>query len=189
MRAFFHNSELKKAASVSVLLLCGSFALFTVTKKFYVFTSSFQLSEQQTSLLNTLGDSALQHLDVPVASILLYNDSVIGTGYNTVLARGDAGGHAEINAISSALRNMGKEKFDALDRNNLKLITTFEPCLMCRGAIVEYRIHHVVFLKPKSLFHWLSQHSREIRYELVKKHGEPEALQDSLFYRHPLYTP
>lgn len=179
---------MKKTALIAIVTLATiSVALLTI-KKFSSFKQDVLLDDHHTALLATLGDSALQHLDVPVASILVYNDTIIGTGYNTVLARGDAGGHAEINAISSALRSMGKERFDSLDRNNLMLVTTFEPCLMCRGAIIEYGIRHVVFLKPKSFLHWLTKHAQEMRYEVTKQHGEPESLQDSLFFKHPLYN-
>lgn len=161
--------------------------LFIAIKKPYSFMQDVELNEHQISLLMALGDSALRHLDVPVASILVYNDTIIGTGYNTVIARGDAGGHAEINALSSALRFLGKATFDSLDRKNLILITTFEPCLMCRGAIIENGIRRVVFLKQKSLLHWMTKHAQELRYEVTKKHGEPESLQDSLFVRHPAF--
>ncbi len=178
---------MRKTGITLIILFIAAAAVFTTIKKFYFVIPDVVLNEGERSVLTTLGDSALQHLDVPVASILLYNDTIIGTGYNTVIGRGDAGGHAEINAISSALRQIGKEKFDALDRNNLTLITTFEPCLMCRGAIVEYKIKNVVFLKPKSLTHWLMKHMQELRYETTKRRGEPEALQDSLFVKHPQY--
>ena len=140
---------IKKTALVAIVTLSGMMVALLTIKKFSSLNQDVLLDDHHAVLLATLGDSALQHMDVPVASILLYNDTVIGAGYNTVVALGEAGGHAEINAISSALRSMGRERFDSLDRNNLMLVTTFEPCLMCRGAIVEYRIRNVVFLKQK----------------------------------------
>lgn len=177
----------KKISLITTLVVGLTILLFVAMQRSYYISPSVALNEQQRNILTALGDSALRYLDVPVASILLYNDTIIGTGYNTVLANGDAGGHAEINAISSALRAIGKEKFDLLNREKLTLITTFEPCLMYRGAIIEYRIRTVIFLKPKSLFHWLIKHAQGLRYELTKKHGEPESLQDSLFIKHPKY--
>ncbi|MEW5797819.1 MAG: nucleoside deaminase [Bacteroidota bacterium] len=179
---------MKKTALIVVITLSVTTITFVATKKFSLVRQNVILDDPQTSLLVTLGDSALQHLDVPVSSILVYNDTIIGTGYNTVIAHGDAGGHAEINAISSALKALGKERFNSLDRKNLVLITTFEPCLMCRGAVIEYNIRNVVFLKQKSLSHWLLKQYQELRYEVTKKQGEPESLQDSLFMKHPRYS-
>jgi tRNA(Arg) A34 adenosine deaminase TadA len=53
--------------------------------------------------LVSLGKKALDSNDVPIAALLLSNGEVIGEGFNTVLRDGNAGGHAEINAISSAI--------------------------------------------------------------------------------------
>ncbi|HXD93649.1 MAG TPA: deaminase, partial [Bacteroidia bacterium] len=61
------------------------------------------------------------------------------------------GGHAEINAISNTIKNIGTQNFNQLNRDSLILITTFEPCLMCRGAIIENRIKHIEFIKEKTL--------------------------------------
>ena len=137
--------------------------------------------------LETLGDSALGSRDVPVAALILYGDSVIGSGYNTVKAAGDAGGHAEINAISSALRRMGEKEFSALNRDSLVLVTTFEPCAMCRGAIVLYNIRRVDILKRKPTAALLREDIRILRYYWQREFSGPEALQDTLFGRHPDY--
>ncbi len=155
--------------------------------RFEFFKPEIHLDGKEISFLEKLGDSALVHLDVPVGSILLFNDSIIGAGYNTVLARNNAGGHAEINAISAAIAAIGKQRFDALDRKKLVLISTFEPCMMCQGAFIEYRINKVVYLKSKPLSLWAYQLIRQLRYELMKSKGQPDSLQDSLFSRHPLY--
>ncbi|MEI2825909.1 MAG: deaminase [Dermatophilaceae bacterium] len=114
----------------------------------------------------------------------------IGRGHNTVLRDGNAGGHADgINAISHAMRMMGTLTFDALDRDDLVLITTFEPCAMCRGAIIEYRIERVGFVEPKSLRHHAGQWLKALDYEVHKVELEPAGLQDSLFRLHPGYDP
>lgn len=173
-------------ALMLVIVLAGAGG-FLIVLRFDIFKPDVHLDQREISILKTLGDSALVHLDVPVASVLLYNDSIIGTGYNTVLARNDAGGHAEINSISSAIASLGKKRFDALDRKKLVLVSTFEPCLMCQGAFIEYRINRVIFLKSKPLSVRTRQYLRQLRYELMKRKGQPASLQDSLFFRHPLY--
>jgi tRNA(Arg) A34 adenosine deaminase TadA len=133
--------------------------------------------------LVALGELALLSNDVPVSAVLLYGPHVIGSGYNTVLRDGNAGGHAEINAISDAIHHMGLKRFSALSRDSLWLITSFEPCLMCRGAILEYRIDHVSFLKAKSIWNLAKEDLRSLRYEFRRRKREPEGLQDSLFLR------
>ena len=49
-------------------------------------------------------------------------------------------GHAELIAIRSAARALGRWRLD-----DCTLIVTLEPCAMCAGAIVQSRIPKVVF--------------------------------------------
>ncbi len=154
---------------------------------YHFFSSENTLSEPVAIRLMNLGRMALPSRDVPVASILMYHDSIIGEGFNTVLRDGNAGGHAEINAISDAMQRMGPTMFSALNRDSLLLISTFEPCPMCRGAILEHRIKQVQFLKPKPLSYLLREDFRGMRYRWLWRQIEPEALQDSLFHSHPGY--
>ena len=56
-----------------------------------------------------LAEIAIQSLpskDVPVAAILIYNNKIIGEGFNTVNKDSNAAGHAEINAISNAIKHI-----------------------------------------------------------------------------------
>jgi tRNA(Arg) A34 adenosine deaminase TadA len=138
--------------------------------------------------LETLGDSALVSRDVPVAALVLYGERVLGSGYNTVKRDGNAGGHAEINAISAAVCAMGLSRFRQLDRDSLLLVTTFEPCAMCRGAIVEYNIKHVEILKRKSVLELAREDLRVLRYYLGRTVVGPASLQDTLFHRHPDFS-
>lgn len=100
--------------------------------------------------LVVLGKEALASGDVPIAAVLLYHGEVIGEGYNTVVRTGNAGEHAEVNAISAAIRSVGAEKFRALDRKELLLVSTFEPCVMCIGACINNGITRVAYLQPKN---------------------------------------
>src|SRR5205085_2015491 len=121
--------------------------------------------------LQTLIDNASQSLksmDVPVGAILIYNDSILSMGFNTVYRDSNAGGHAEINAISNAIHKIGFDAFSHLNRNILVLVSTFEPCMMCRGAILEYNIRRVYFLKEKGLMHWWKNDLKQLRYEWNK---------------------
>lgn len=147
------------------------------------------LSEAHERVLRELGTLAARNRDVPIAAIVLYGDSIIGKGYNTVVRDTDAGGHAEINAISNALAAVGPARFQELSRDSLVLISTLEPCPMCQGAIMEYRIRHVVFLKGRSFLHRVKQLGKQLRYEWNREKGIDEGLQDSLLQEHPDYDP
>jgi tRNA(Arg) A34 adenosine deaminase TadA len=114
-------------------------------------------------------------------------DSILSAGYNTVYRDSSAGGHAEINAISNAIHRIGFDTFSKLDKQKLILVSTFEPCMMCKGALIEYDIRKVYFMKGKGLFHWLKNDAKTIRYELGKAKTGEEGLQDSLFNLHPKY--
>jgi hypothetical protein len=56
---------------------------------------------------------------------------------------------------------------------------------MCKGALMEYKIKSIEFLKPKPLTYWLEKQYNEIGYEISKKKLEGSDLQDSLFRMHP----
>lgn len=71
--------------------------------------------------LMVLAKRSLETLDVPIAAVLMYGETVIGEGFNTVLRNSQAGEHAEINAISSAMKELGMEEFRRLDRKNSSL--------------------------------------------------------------------
>lgn len=172
-----------------VLIVLGAVLAYWTVRKAYVFRSTYTPSTEQVEELTALGQQAIRSGDVPVAALLLYDDTIIGRGCNTVLRDGNAGGHAEVNALSDAFRSLGRERFDRLDRDRMVLITTFEPCAMCRGLILEYRIGHVAFIEPKSLWHWMKEDARSIGYGLTRQRSGPEQLQDSLFRLHPAYDP
>lgn len=121
--------------------------------------------------------------DVPIGAILLYHDSILGKGHNSVVEEGQAGGHAEINAISEALKKTGYRQFMKLDRSALQLISSFEPCPMCRGAIAEYRIKKVIFVKAKDPLYKLRKEIWPDLHYLFQKRRIDSNLQDSLFQR------
>lgn len=137
--------------------------------------------------LVTLGKQSLESNDVPVAALLLYKGEVIGEGFNTVLRDGNAGGHAEINAINSALQKLGPERFRSLDRSSLMLVSTFEPCLMCVGAILNYRIRTVCYLQEKDLSEVMSERKKLVKYFLLRRQALHQNEQILLFRLHPEY--
>jgi tRNA(adenine34) deaminase len=79
--------------------------------------------------------------DVPVGAVLIDSDgNVVAAGRNDKELHGDPTGHAEIVAIREAAKSKGRWRLD-----DLTLVVTLEPCVMCAGAIVAARIPRVVF--------------------------------------------
>lgn len=85
--------------------------------------------------------------EVPIGAIIVCNNEVIATGYNTRETNQSATGHAEINAIKKANVSLGSWRLE-----NCTLYVTLEPCPMCAGAIIQSRISRVVYgaSDPKS---------------------------------------
>jgi len=87
------------------------------------------------SLAATTGD------DVPVAALLVNAaGEVVAKGVNDKEAKADPTGHAEIIAIRNAAAATRDWRLE-----ELTLVVTLEPCVMCAGAIVAARIPRVVF--------------------------------------------
>lgn len=170
-----------------IVVLIMTLALLLLSSQLFLLKSKFSITPSQKDSLISAAAKALQTNDVPVGCIIIYNGEVIGTGFNTVLHDGNTAGHAEINAMNDAVQKIGFKKFAELNRDSLFLITSFEPCMMCRGAIIEYNIKNIVFMKSKGLMHWLKKDAKEFRYEWYKSKTSGDALQDSLFELHPDY--
>ena len=79
--------------------------------------------------------------DVPVGAVVIDPDgNVLGRGFNTREVNKNPLGHAEVNALNDAAKNLGSWRLD-----DCTLVVTLEPCTMCAGAIVQSRIGRVVF--------------------------------------------
>lgn len=163
--------------------------LFATRSRWSALQGEAPLPEQYRAELSTLGGSALASRDIPVAALLIHGGRIIGRGFNTVRRNGHAGEHAEINAISDAMDSLGYDRFMALDRDSLELISTLEPCPMCAGAILEYRIRHVSILKGKPFTADLLQDLRLLPYAARLRSIGSERLQDSLLRLHPDFHP
>ncbi len=88
-----------------------------------------------------IGQAMLSGLDVPVGAVLLDSSGqVVAAAHNERELTGDPTAHAELLAI----QRVGKAKGD-WRLEDLTLVVTLEPCVMCAGAIVAARIPKVVF--------------------------------------------
>ena len=78
--------------------------------------------------------------EVPVGCVIVRNGEIVGRGRNRRERAKTALGHAEIEAIAEANRNLGGWRLW-----ECTLYVTLEPCPMCAGAIVNARIPRVVY--------------------------------------------
>lgn len=78
--------------------------------------------------------------EVPIGAIVVYQNKIIGKGYNQTEILKDATAHAEMIAITSAFQFLNSSRLE-----DCILYTTLEPCPMCSGAIVLSKISLLVF--------------------------------------------
>lgn len=87
-----------------------------------------------------LAEKAFSEGEVPVGAVIVFEDKVIGKGYNKREAKQNALCHGEIEAINEACEFLGSWRLE-----NCTMYVTLEPCPMCTGAIINSRLERVVF--------------------------------------------
>lgn len=104
-------------------------------------------------------EKALDKNEVPIGAVVVYNNRIIGRGFNQVELLKDTTAHAEMLAITAASNHLQTKYLTECD-----LYVTVEPCIMCSGAIMLSRLRSVYFgaFEPKfgavgSLFNLLEQ--------------------------------
>ena len=85
--------------------------------------------------------------EVPIGCVIVYQDKIIGRGYNRRNTDKNTLAHAEITAINKASKKIGDWRLE-----DCTLYVTLEPCQMCSGAIIQSRISTVVMgcMNPKA---------------------------------------
>ena len=79
--------------------------------------------------------------DVPVGALIVNEaGEIVSFGKNEREKYNDPTAHAEIVAIRKASEKLGSWRLD-----DLTLIVTLEPCVMCAGAILQSRLKRLVF--------------------------------------------
>ncbi|HYE29525.1 MAG TPA: nucleoside deaminase [Allosphingosinicella sp.] len=79
---------------------------------------------------------------VPVGSLLARDGAVVGEGWNRRVQHGDPIAHGEMDCLRRAGRQASYR--DAI------LYTSLSPCMMCSGAIVQFKIPAVVILENRN---------------------------------------
>lgn len=77
--------------------------------------------------------------EVPIGCVIVYQNQIIGRGYNRRNTDKSTLSHAEITAIKRASKAIDDWRLE-----DCTLYVTLEPCQMCSGAIVQARIPRVV---------------------------------------------
>ena len=79
--------------------------------------------------------------EVPVGAVVLGPGGVLlARAGNRVEAERDASGHAELLAMRAAARLLGSPRL-----LGCTVVVSLEPCAMCAGAMVHFRVERVVF--------------------------------------------
>ncbi len=80
----------------------------------------------------------LQEGGIPIGSVLVHQEQIIGRGHNRWVQRGSAILHGEMDALENAGRHPAPVYRASV------IYTTLSPCSMCSGAILLYGMPRVV---------------------------------------------
>src|SRR2546426_4392342 len=83
-------------------------------------------------------EAGLAEGGIPIGSVLVHKGKILGRGHNRRVQRGSAILHGEMDALENAGRLPTSVYSQSI------LYTTLSPCAMCSGAILLYRIPHVI---------------------------------------------
>jgi cytosine/creatinine deaminase len=116
---------------------------------------------------------------IPIGSVLVVDDRVVGSGHNRRVQRGSSILHAEMDA----LENAGRLSASVYRRSTL--YTTLSPCDMCSGAALLYGIPRIV-IGENQTFMGPEDYLRSRGVELVVlERADCKALMDEFIESHP----
>lgn len=81
---------------------------------------------------------------IPIGSVLVIDNKIVGRGHNQRVQKGSAVLHAEMDCLEQAGR------LTAADYRRATLYSTLSPCDMCSGAVLLYGIPRVVVGENKT---------------------------------------
>ncbi len=85
-------------------------------------------------------EKAYEKQEIPVGAVVVFDNLIIGKGYNQVETLNDPTAHAEIIAITSAAEYLSSKVL-----LGCAMYVTLEPCSMCAGAIVLAKLESLYF--------------------------------------------
>ncbi len=88
-----------------------------------------------------LADRSMRnHEGGPFGAVIVRDQTIIGEGWNRVIATNDPTAHGEISAIRDACQHV-----NSFELSGSVIYTTGEPCPMCLGAIYWARISRIFY--------------------------------------------
>ena len=84
-------------------------------------------------------NKAYSTYEVPVGAVIVYDNKIIGRGYNKKESLKSPIAHAELIAIDQASKYLGQWRL-----TDCTMYVTLEPCAMCAGALINSRIDRLV---------------------------------------------
>src|SRR6476661_330403 len=85
-----------------------------------------------------------EHGGGPFGAVVVFNNEIVGRGWNQVTSSLDPTAHAEVTAIRDACRNLKR-----FELRGCVLYTSCEPCPMCLSAIYWSRLDRVYFASTR----------------------------------------
>jgi len=83
-------------------------------------------------------EAGLREGGIPIGSVLVHRNKILGRGHNRRVQKGSVVLHGEMDALENAGRR------SAQVYRECTIYTTLSPCAMCTGAILLYGIPRVV---------------------------------------------
>jgi len=120
---------------------------------------------------------------IPIGSVIVHNDVIIGRGHNRRVQKGSAILHGEMDALENAGRQPAQVYRESV------LYTTLSPCPMCSGAINLYGIPKVIvgenhtFMGEES---WLRSHG--VRVDVLQDHQCIQMMSDFIAAKPDLWN-
>lgn len=102
---------------------------------------------------------------IPIGSVLVHKDKILGEGHNKRVQCGSTVLHGEMDALENAGRQPAQVYRESV------IYTTLSPCPMCTGAILLYGIPKVV-IGENSSFMGAEEHLRANGVEVVVLNDE-----------------
>jgi tRNA(adenine34) deaminase len=85
--------------------------------------------------------------EVPVGAVAVFENQIIGAGFNRKESDQDPTAHAEMISLRQAAQKLGNWRLIGVT-----LYCTLEPCPMCAGAMIQGRLQRLVYGAPDTRF-------------------------------------
>ena len=144
--------------------------------------SSNSARQMMDQFLRAAIDEAIKGRDeggIPIGSVLVIDDKIVGRGHNRRVQQGSAILHAEMDCLENAGR------LTANDYARSTLYSTLSPCDMCSGTALLYKIPRIVIAENQT-FQGPEEYvrSRGVEIELLQNE-ECVALMAEFIREHP----